>query len=311
MSSYTTRVEGPKIKEQEDGIHRYRAYNLVMSDSTTESEALTYAKTIHAMYSLDSSDEDLWLTQIQVSRDAKVRSRFTATFEFTPKDTDEDLDEGRDTSNPIYPWNKPPVISYGFQNYNAVIEKAYKMSSSGKPIDDRNDPTDPVINSANDPFDPPVQETLGKLEIRINRNEQDVDMDPDDLRTYKDTINLEQITVGQIKLDVFEGRMETLSFNPEYYKGHVYWKVSYGIIIDPKTWVRSVLDQGYNELTTDSTGTTVKTIITDDEGREKQNPSLLDGQGYERSQTDPNDAYYLDFYTLWPKDWSALNLPEE
>jgi len=197
------------------------------------------------------------------------------------------------SNNPV---NDPPRISFGSVQYTRVVEKAYQG------VDKIDSPTKAILNSAGQPFDPPVVQEEENMVISITRNERTID--PADLVTYRNTINLVSITIAGVTIAQNRGRMRSIMMTKSWdTSGTAYWQVTYEIEIATTTHVRKILDVGFYKK--ESAGLIP---MLDAEKKPVTEPKLLNGTGGENVSS-PLVGVYLSFQTYWAKAWSDLSLP--
>jgi len=211
------------------------------------------------------------------------------------------------SSSQLYanPLRKPPEISFGSVTIDKEVDRAYKVG------DFRNNPSDPIHNSAGQPFDPSLTQPETHVLIYIVKNRGSIGTDnfsPADIYSYESTVNSGGIRIAGINLPSMYARMNRVTGTKKYYEatGDSYYEVSYEVEINPVGWQRKVLDQGF--YTRDAV-TGVLSKITDSDGEFIQEPVMLDGSGQKLAVG--ADPVRLTYNTYWATDWGNLGLPQE
>jgi hypothetical protein len=197
----------------------------------------------------------------------------------------------------------PADISFNTIGRKRVVEKAYQED------DTFGSPTQAVVNSAQQPFDPPIMSEDFLPLITIRRNERLTDFDPNVKLQYMNTINAVNVTIAGMHLAAYTAWMRRISPTRRWKaNGDMYWDVTYEIVVDQATHYQRILDQGYFIISSGGVPTLYELeAIKDIEGVPVTAPALLDGTGARLAKG--ADAVYLNFLTLFPVSWKALNLP--
>ena len=206
------------------------------------------------------------------------------------------------TDQDVDPVQMPPDISYGYTQYTRTMDKAYVDT-----IVAGGEPTETVLNSAKQPFDPPVVIERSNRVVRIVRNENRGDYNPEELDGYCNTINLKKINIGGIIFDVGQGRIRNIPAELHYKKnGNIYYRVTYEVEKDKNTHIKKLLDRGFYAL---NLTTGVYTSIKDDDGDIVTEPVLLDGAGQKAANPATATPYFHNKRFFEYKDWYPLKLP--
>ena len=279
---------------------------LVETDSIADGPKTIYRhEDIPQPFDADPDDDTLFL----INRDPKPygdRLHWKVYCEYRARNDDQSPAGTAITK----PTDLPAKISYGFNQYEVPLTLSYggflpDDLASGPDL--QGDPTKIVQNSAGDVFSPEQVQVESATVIKIQRNEKDDDFDPEDtINAYKDTINLYAVVVGGVTIKAMTGRMRSISGDLAWdNEGDAYFQVSYEIEINSKTWVMSILDQGYYTKPVSPSVEPVK--ITDSGGVDLvTEPMKLNGVG---ERWDGVTAHHLDYLGYFPRDWGLLRLP--
>lgn len=219
--------------------------------------------------------------------------------------------------DPVKPWEKPPLVSYGFIAMKEVLDKCYDSGfvvDPGFPAGAVNGvrPKE-VTNSAAQPFDPPLQRDKFLQQINIQTAIEHVAFNVQvQVRRFMDTVNKSSITVGQIPLAPGQGYCRNIRATPAFFGGvEKYWTVVAEVVVNEDTWVRKVLDQGrftINESETpDADDNIVYDPIENSDGNPVTDPVLLDGAGIRLNQD--ADAVFLFAHDIFQVAWSSTIFP--
>jgi len=215
------------------------------------------------------------------------------------------------------PWDLDPVINFTFMSRQRVFEKAYAYNQSISAAGATRDAPDVrVVNkSLNQPFDPPAMIEDALLMILIQRNIKQADFDPEDIRTYQNTICNDTPTIAGISFEQWTGWMRDIKADKLWTnENEPYWSVRWEIVYDPETWIKKIANMGVFEAgqntsgTPSSPGNLVKyKKIRDEDGDAVRDPVPLNLQGQRIGQGDP--TVYLPYHGLWEEDWAPIGLP--
>lgn len=161
----------------------------------------------------------------------------------------------------------------------------------------------PLMNSAGDRFGDPVTVDSHISTMVIKRNEKVATFDLELASEYSDTIN-------DATWNGFPARtckMGIISTSEEQYDPSTntyYYTVEYPIKINRNTWIKELLDQGYNEL--DAYGNSQPIMY---KGQQVSDPRPLDGTGLALDGTAGySSPVVLPFRVEEEKDWSGLSI---
>ncbi len=161
----------------------------------------------------------------------------------------------------------------------------------------------PIMNSAGDKFADPLTVDDGWSTMLITRNEYVSSFSLSLASTYSNSINngtWNGFAARTCKLGIIETSDEQWDAST----GQWYYTVTYPVKINPDTWVKRLLDQGFNEL--DDAGST-KPIMY--QGQQVSEARPLDGAGHALDGTDGYDTpTWLDFRVEKEVDWTGLNI---
>ena len=207
-------------------------------------------------------------------------------------------------------WDRDPVISYGYMARSKVMEYCYHAALNATELSPelkRAVPGIKVVNSIHQPFDPPVMDEDAVLVISIQRNKKQSDFNPTDIQTFQNTMNLELETIAGIAIPKYCGWIKDIKAAKQFDQDNSpYWSETIEILVDPKTWLKKVLDQGFF-VGDSSSGYMELTPVKDTEGSAIRDPIMLDGAGQRNPAGNP--AVYIYFHSLWELSWAPFNLP--
>lgn len=301
-----------------DNFNVTRTFQVISDTSKDDSTVVMFAidpvsgLTIPAVHEVHPTKLFLWVEGISasVTSDDGCTWQVLARYGIIPAG---EGDEGAGTE----PWDMKPVINYSFVSKETVFERAYHKSPIGGPLDPipagitRDNPVNPVVNSVGQAFDPPPTIRRRLLLIVIQRNEQGVVFDPNDLGKFIDTVNIADIQIGGIAVKQFTGLMQDIKAVTRFTgtAGELYFSVTHEILVDPRTHIRRIIDQGFFE-DADPTSVSIPTKlkqIRDIQGDHATDPVLLNGFGV-RLVKDA-DLVSLDYHGYFEENWAPLSLP--
>jgi hypothetical protein len=223
-------------------------------------------------------DDATTLSELQFERESQDGYSWIVTAQYTYFD----------------PFNLPPRVTRDYQPMERILDIDWNGAS--------------VLNSAKDPFDPPILRDESRPIYTIRRYQYDFDETWPE--RYRDTIN-DDTCLGYPPLWVkcnkitAERKWSASLKIPKINNGYFY-DVGFEVAINPDTWVKMVLDQGYREL--DSSGN--KTIITLSDGTAVTTPVPLDGNGKKIlvKAGGPLVGVYLNFHAYREQHFAPLGL---
>lgn len=162
----------------------------------------------------------------------------------------------------------------------------------------------PIMNSAGDRFGDPLTVDSHMSTMVVTRNEKVSTYDLNKASDYSDTVNVATwngFPPQTCKLGIIETSDE--QYDPS--TNTWYYTVTYPIKINRNTWIKQLLDQGFNEL---DDADESKPILSRD-GQPLADPKPLDGAGHALSGTEGYDSpVTLPFEVEDAVDWSGLGL---
>lgn len=208
------------------------------------------------------------------------------------------------------PWELEPVIAFGHQMRSNVFENAYALAETIAAAGTiRNAPSIPVQNSAGQDFDPPVMIDEALLIISIQRNVHQSGFNPNDLKTFVNTINSKQEVIAGVVIPQYEGCVRAYKSTKAWTSNNdAYWAQNIEILVDNKTFLKNILDRGFYELLNYGSPSSPSELerITDDAGEDLVDAVNLDGEGIQTTQDTP---YYMEYHGYWEQNWDGLGLP--
>jgi len=271
-------------------------------------------------------NQTLYLTSISVSEpmegDAKS-SKYHVTLNYAR--TRENI-ESKNNQN-VAPWSIPPYdISFAPVEYVTAFQKGYADG------DVNGSPSEAVLNSAGDPFEEST--TQQNLILRFTYNLQD--FTPSWILDYMDTINREDMSILDIQIPAYRGRIKAISatkqkqYDTEGKVQYNYWIINAEIEISKTPWYKLIMQRGLYFLTDitpmsatkeriykrvdggtgDNFGTKentgVDSVPCDEPQRLKADGSLLDPTGGDNTV----ESVFIDYWDKYDCSWSPLNFPK-
>jgi hypothetical protein len=159
----------------------------------------------------------------------------------------------------------------------------------------------PICNSAFSPFDPPVTRDRTRPVIRVVRNE--ATFSDSTILAYADKVNSDVVeTVYPAR--TLKCSAPTAEKKFAQFTGNEYYEVTYVLHYNEKTWDKSILDAGYEEL--DPADDTKRRKILDDSGQPLSSPAMLDGSGHKLpAPIDHTDVNYMTFKVYEEIDFAS------
>jgi hypothetical protein len=232
--------------------------------------------------------------------------RCTYRFAYTSFSSGEDEDD---------PTRLPAEISVGDEEMDRPILRAYRVSQFGT-VSNWGKPKVAVTNSIGDPFDPPYAGPVPLTRISITKNYRELDLIL--FKRLQGSMNAVDITVAGYDIKAREGRVKFTYENLWDVDGHVYFRVSYNILINPETWVTELVNFSRNKyvggkktpITNKDRGDTASAKWLQDSPVSE--PVLINVDGTVNTGNSSDiDAPTVSYYTTWAEDWTALGLPAE
>lgn len=191
------------------------------------------------------SDPKSFIRGIKVSSSADDGKYWDAEVEYGPFDPNVVED----------PLSRPPDISFGFVEWEEIVDEDISNN--------------PVVNTAGDAYDPPVTRQNHLAVLSVSRYESTFNALL--ASQYKDSVNSDvffDAPVGTAKIMDISAAREWSQFNQAYI-----WRVNYEFQFDPRGWTKKVLNQGYRQLVSGAR----RQILID--GAPATFPCLLDSAG--------------------------------
>lgn len=242
------------------------------------------------------------------------------------------LTTGGSGSNPDQdPLREPPDIQFiEAGTIQKPLTKAYntgqQMTNGDKfsdpddadIVDDRDEPTNAVVNTAGDPFSEAITIEEAIDGIIITRNESRSRFDPNELKKYKNTINKDEITIASIQIPPRCGKLKSITARVKRWRPpsggslRAHWEVVYTIHIDLRGFVVKPLSRGYNEKFYEGMSIGGKRRIKDTQNKDVTDPWPLDATGGAQTMEmiEQRNFYYMKYRGYWEEDWSSLALPD-
>jgi hypothetical protein len=227
-------------------------------------------------------DQGSFVQSVEASMDSGTGGlQWTVTVTYGPYDT---ASFGAD------PTLWPLRVSFGGESTERVI------------YFDRNG--DAILNSAYDRFGDPITVPDHLRTMTITRNELVRTYNPELASTYSDTVNdatWNGFAAGRCLMGIIStGEPQFDSTNRVYY-----YTVTYPVRIERpgRTWVKELLDQGFNVLDSSSPP---KQIPYTNGGQPASDPVALDGSGGKLPTNGTPVSLTFDVYD--EADWSGLNI---
>lgn len=292
--------DGDFGESTEDGVKHTRNFN-VQTNSASDSSVsiLSHASCPKVGDFLSSAVLTRICTNVKAVRHGNTRVlwKVTATYENRITDADGTRLEiwfgARKVQRPMK-WAYDIEEEYvGCPVYNASTHPARRIKTKW------------VINSAGEPFDEPYVREFSNTLIHIRRNEFNID--PNILMMYRDTVNIDDVTIASIFIPKMWGKINTIDIDPQVdSEGTFFYKVEYEIeVAFEEAWWAPLINIGHNYLDGDGKPQPVK----DDMNRPTTKPQLLAADG-NRNAPDADPTYTL-YYTWYPTFWSPLGLPAQ
>lgn len=180
------------------------------------------------------------------------------------------------------PLDQEPEVEWSFASYERVADRA---------LDDDNEPTIPIVNTALDPFDPPVELDDPRPVLTVTVNLAWEAFNPALAYSYRNAVNADEffgVPAGYVKAMPPRARKVV---HPEVGR---YWQVTYEFHFNPDGWVKFVLNQGTRQLNADGDG--YESILTET-GQPVSDPVPLDADG--RALPPDGEPIWLPF-TVYP-----------
>jgi len=256
------------------------------------------------------NDPTLWATSITPRPEGDAWGIWLVVVKYELKPSDIPPGSGTD------PWDLDPVISFSYSSRQKVFDKAYSynetIAAAGAT---RDEPKVDVVNMPfKQPFDPPAMIEDYIMIIAIQRNIIGSAFNPDDIRTYQNTINKEVITVAGISLPVFTGFLRDFKAQKRWTDDQIdYWAETFEILVDPQTWIKRISNMGvFQAVESGGTPTSPGNLVKyrknlDTDGDAIRDPIRIGLAGKPLGFGDP--SVYLEYHGIWEQDWAGLNLP--
>lgn len=161
-----------------------------------------------------------------------------------------------------------------------------------------------ILNSAGDPFSEPITIDDSRPTITVTRNELVTSFSPTLAELYRDKVNdatWNGFPAKTVKCGIISTGDEQYDSN----SGSYYYTVTYPFTIDRDTWVKKLIDQGFNVL---DTSTPPKQIPYMVKGQKTSEPVPLDGTGKKLASNAVPPFVVLPFDCYPAVDFSAFNI---
>lgn len=223
------------------------------------------------------------------------------------------------------PWSLPWNISIGFSAVADTPTMAWQVmmwNNTGATAPNFNflpETLIPILNSASGPFDPPPEEEafLMTMVFRGARNPEAGALTPDQYAGYQGTINVYPVRLAGTVFQPYYLRIKNINVENNFYEDALFQEITVEIEYNPKSWFRTIIDQGPFWLMDDGS----KKAFTI-EGETTDVEQQLNGYGKPRgwvSDEDPENATeyalegptFIQINTKYISDFNELGLPTE
>ena len=206
------------------------------------------------------------------------------------------------TTNDIDPLEQPPTVRFSSQKFQGVVHLGTNVTDGGGGGSGQH--TDAIVNSAGEKFDPPLMRDASRLQITIDANEPT--FEPLLADRYHGAINSDSVQIKGVTYPKHTLKIDSVTAVEKFQSNcqGSYWAVQIVILANRDTWVRRIVDSGFNQLVDDK----VKRIV-DDDSIPFDTQQLLDGNGVwvrPGPNAQPTILKYLVDHSL---PFAALNLP--
>lgn len=317
MSVYVNELLRRDGQQTRQGLSVSRNFIAITDTPMTESQVILLPG-IPPLYSRLATGSLYIVTSLKATQTGQDNRTWevTATYGIAEEDVTGSTD----------PTDEPARIRFGNEPVEEAVRKAFAQTKMGVPyvmpatLDETN-PTFGVLNSFGDEFDPPVMGRRYNQVISISRNERMTAAQLTDLRKFNGCLNLKTVDVAGVTILPFQGLMRDIGMERAYdQNGRRYWVISYEIIVDPTRHSVKVLDAGFVYY---EQGVGDFQFREPDSDQPATLPGKLNGHGGKlgttSSKTDQFETtppttsltpVYLEFLTIFPRDWTSLRLPD-
>lgn len=208
------------------------------------------------------------------------------------------------------PWDEPWEISFPTKSEKEIIPQSVLTPTEG---------VDPAVKVAvpsgsdfatvpGEFYDPVPQENFYPIEIALKKNYQNLPAFRAAVQSYlalRGRINDAAITIADVAIAKHYGRITSLSIDPAYFKGEVYWVLTATVQVNDKPWYRIYNHKGTYYLD----ATTKKKVYNVDKAQRKDATKAwikVDGTGFADPATEKN---YRVFGAIRQADWTILAWP--
>jgi hypothetical protein len=304
--------------QQKEGYSFTRSFIVVTETAMTESQVIALSG-IPQLYERLTVGSLYAVKSIKATQTGQDNRTWEVTVNYSTI-------EGGDEGGSDDPTEEPARLRFGNEPVEEAVRKCFGRTKMGVAFDPTLigvDPTAPafgVLNSHGDEFDPPVMGRRYNSIISITRNERLTAAQISDLQDYNGCLNSQEVSVAGRKILPFQGLIRDIGMERAYdQRGRRYWIVSYEIVVDPTRHSVKALDAGFVYY---ETGGDLQ-FREPDSDQPATMPGKLNGHGGKLgSTTSTNNDFeaaapttsltpvYLEFLTIFPRDWSPLRLPD-
>lgn len=291
-----------------------REFKYYVTDGTRSLNVLSQSE-IPADNEAHPDNNNLLCTGVTVSGiedgDGKKSGTYIATAEYS-NDPNELPDVTITRSST--PWNDPP-FNWTIDSVDSPtgLTKAYQDG------DNRENPSQPYLNSAGDPFD-----VITSIPIRVMSFSYNLRFFDDTwIRDFSDTINSTPITVTGIEIPARFGLLRRLRATKIDVTGDSvndsfsYYKVDVEIELHRQQIQLQIIDQGFKFISSgtkyriyvDTDGTLGKQGDLSSSAKKVDTAEKLNGTNGALYTGDSDNASFINFNHKYAADWSTINLP--
>ena len=222
---------------------------------------------------------------------------------FKTQETNENPDKPQ-----IDPRNQPAIVRFGSVEKQITLTKGYQEG------DAFGAPSEPIVSPVTMPYDPAPSDTRSVLLIIIDKNYRE--MDPELIPLYKNTVNVNSMSIGGVKAAPRLARLREFIIEPGWTgDDEQYDKVHFEFELDPEGHDLELLAQGFYAFQDADDKETIFQIKTSDLNEDVPadedgfitDPVNLDATGKINFLGDP---YYQTFRSKFAKDFAPLGIPE-
>lgn len=280
-----------------------RTFRVQVDSPSTSIKDVLYATGIPKLGKAHPDQDTAFCRNKRAEPEGDGRQSFIVTCEYRCGDDryDEDIEDLTD---------KPPEITFGSVQYTRVATLCHKCSV-GPTGDHTNctltdvvtNPTQKITNSAAQLFEQPYTYDDFLTTITITRNL--ATFNPNDIYTYKNTVNANQMYIAGLSIGKRCARMRDFRASKKWDTDNdEYWEVTWEIEVDPRSFVVKLIDQGVMKYVDGN-----YYYIKDADDLPLAVPVNFDGYGVPLLYPTTTDPVKLGFHIFHEQDWKALPLP--